>query len=302
MAVLTCEEHGSQPIRVGFTLVELLVVIAIIAMLVAILLPAVQSARESGRKTQCANNLRQIGIALKSYHSQYSKYPAGSQIPPRDVGLSWRVEILPYLELNSVYDEINPAAGPNGESLAPAKLGIPGFVCPSQGETPRNRCDYSGVMGTGTTKFVTEDNRACGWYATDGFLFPDSAVSDAHVKDGQSQTFAIGERVYFNRKSWVDGSDWVGSPARKSCVYSAKNAIWPINSQGTSGYFVGDQSVPPEQRKVLLNDLMFSSAHPQGTHFLLVDGSVHFVAENIDFTIYQAYATVAGGELSGSLQ
>lgn len=298
MTKMLCTKWNSEQNK-GFTLVELLVVVSIIAVLLAVLLPAVQTAREAGRKTQCANNLRQLGVALKGFHNQFSRYPSGTRIPAHGVGLSWRVETLPYLDQSDIYEDINPSLGPSGQSWAHAKTGIPSFICPSQGESPRHRCDYSGVMGTGKTKFPTDDDRVCGWYATDGFLFPDSQVMDAHVKDGLSNTFAIGERVYFNRKSWMDGSDWVGNPSQKSCVYAAKNASWPINSNGVlAGYFVGDPVASEDQRKVLLNDIMFGSAHPSGAHFLLIDGGVRFVDERIDMTLFQDLATIAGKEIT----
>jgi len=287
--------------RGAFTLAELLVVIAIIAMLMAILLPAVQASREVARKTQCVNKVRQIGIALKSFYSQFNHYPAGSRVPPRDVGLSWRVELLPYLDQGAIYEDINPSVGPNGQSWRHATTSLSELRCPSQADTARHRSDYAGVMGAGMSRFATEDNKACGSYFTDGFLFPNSEVTDAHIKDGLSNTLAVGERIYFNRKSWMDGSDWVGNPSKKSCVYAAKNIVWPLNSHGPqAGYFVGDPLAPNDQRKVLLNELMFGSAHAHGAHFLRGDGSAQFVNDDIEFTIYQDLSTIAGREVTST--
>ena len=111
----------SLPRRVAFTLVELLVVIAIIGILVALLLPAVQSAREAARRIQCANNLRQLGIALHTHHSAHGAFPTGAQIPdinqPQDAPanhgamLSWHARILPQLEEQALYDQIDWEAG-----------------------------------------------------------------------------------------------------------------------------------------------------------------------------------------------
>lgn len=287
--------------RNGFTLVELLVVIAVIAMLIAILLPAVQSARGAARRSICSNNLRQIGIALNSYHTTHSRFPAGSDVAPRDIGLSWRVHLLPYLEQQAIHGIIDPSVGPNGTAegwrFANAKISV--FVCPSHSSSQRNRSNYSGVMGAGTTRAATEDQTKCGSYFTDGLLFPDSAITEAHVKDGCSHSMAIAERVYFARNSWLYGSAWTESPAKRTCVYSSKNIVWPLNSQGSRvGYFVSDPEVDPPLRKVLMNDLMFGSDHPGGAYFQFVDGSVHFLDDAIDFTIYQNLATIAGGEIA----
>lgn len=286
----------------GFTLVELLVVITIIAMLIAILLPAIQSARGAARRSVCANNLRQIGVALAGFHATNSRYPAGSEVAPQGISIGWRVHLLPYLEQNAMYAALDPSAGPNG---APAgwkyaqNKEIAVFTCPANAGARANRANYSGVMGAGTSRTATEDQTKCGSFYTDGLMYPNSAITEAHVKDGGSNTMAIAERAYFTQKSWLYGSAWTGSPTKKTCVYAAKNVSWPLNSQGARvGFSVGDPAVEKPLRRVLLNDLMFGSDHAAGAYFQFADGSVHFINDTIDFTVYQALATIAGGEVN----
>ena len=297
--------RSGLPGNLGFTLVELLVVIAIIAMLVGILLPAIQSARSAARRTECSNNLKQIGIALNAHHAQFNQFPPGSNVPAQGIGLSWRVHILPFLELQSIYDEIDPSAGPTGDSDNSWKYAnreISLFTCPAHSTTTSWRSNYAGVMGAGKTRITTEDKQVCGDVFTDGMFFPNSEISTAHIKDGLSNTFAIAERSYEARFSWMNGSQQSGSSSKRSCVYSSKNVVWPLNSDGAqAGYYVGDKTVEESLRTVLMNDLMFGSEHPGGAFFLYGDGSVHFLDDAIDFTIYQAMATIAGREVVESL-
>lgn len=292
-------QSGKQ--RGAFTLVELMVIVAVIALLLGLLLPAVQSARDAARRTVCSNQLRQIGIAFNTFHTSNGQFPAGSDVAPRDIGLSWRVHLLPFLDQTSIYEVIDPSVGPNGTKAgwAYANSELPIFHCPSQSNATSNRADYSGVMGAGTTWAVTQDKTRCGSYATDGLLYPDSAVSGAHIKDGHSKTMATGERSYFVRNSWLYGSAWSEAPAKRTCVYSCKNVVWPLNSQGGDvGYFVADPEAEKPFRTIVMNDLMFGSEHRGGAFFQFVDGSVHFIDDSIDFTIYQELATIAGGEVS----
>jgi prepilin-type N-terminal cleavage/methylation domain-containing protein len=155
--------RGDRQNRRGFTLVELLIVIAIIGMLVSLLLPAVQAAREAARRTECANNLKQIGLALQAYHDARRGFPPGwLWAPPADQSggssWAWSVFILPYLERNSLYDELRVDDGsalvpPPGD---PRDTLLPMFVCPSDVGPDRNKwfrgyakSNYPGVNGTG---------------------------------------------------------------------------------------------------------------------------------------------------------
>ena len=304
------EEHNTRKsYSGGFTLVELLVVIAIIAMLVGILLPAVSSARESARRTQCSNHLRQIGIGILSYHSTNGQFPKGSAIATRKgrAGLSWNVYLLPFIEMHDIYDVIDPQ--PNGMAknllLATKAYEIPTYLCPSarpSRSTAHNslrESNYIGVTGAGRVEGTTvdlEDNE-CGDYFTDGILYPNSEVTIAHIKDGQSNTLMIGERFY-KAGDWTYGSHWEKRPDQGLCMNSTKNARWPINgSRDAFGYHPADEDAPEGAKRSPMNDMVFESDHSGGVNFVYADGHVDFATDDIALACFHDLATIAGGAL-----
>ena len=295
----------------GFTLVELLVVITIIGVLIALLLPAVQAAREAARRLQCQNHLKQIALALHSYHDANQVFPPSgliaNEIP--DHGLSWHVLVLPYLEQLGMYDQII-AMDPADFWLGPgAQQRMSGYICPSTPETPMAEypgqemnvsTNYYAIHGAGRNGHIkTLETVHCGNYYTDGIMYPNSATRIADIADGTSNTLLLGERIYEYR-DWTSGTWWVGSPDAKLCSYGAKNIRYPINTGPEDvGYYVNDQDAPPGAPKTLVfNDLMFGSFHSGGGHFAFADGSVHFIQETIDFSILQDLATINGGEIN----
>lgn len=277
----------------AFTLTELLVVIAIIGLLLALLLPAVQQARESARRGQCSNHLKQLGLALQNYHVAQQTFPAGGSICPRaaESGYSWRVFVLPYLEETPLYRDIdphaNPCGGPGSARAGATFLSV--LICPSDFDggagavNAKYASHYSGLTGAGRHgHFIDLDDR-CGDLYTDGILYPLSGVAIHEVVDGTSRTLLIGERLEL-LGVWTDGPFFAEHPSQDLCLVANRNVRWPINS--TRDLFA-DMGV---------NDTAFASRHPGGAQFGAADGSVRWLTESTDVTILQDLATRNGEE------
>jgi prepilin-type N-terminal cleavage/methylation domain-containing protein/prepilin-type processing-associated H-X9-DG protein len=194
--------------RRGFTLVELLVVIAIIGILVALLLPAVQAAREAARRSQCQNHLKQIGLAINNYHSVHNCFPPGrlrTVVDGQGRCFSTYAHLLPYLEANSLYQLIDFNANPDDPALNGTALGqtIPFFLCPSDSHKILQSNVVNGVivnsavhnypLNTGTTYPLSPRNP--GGVAVTGVFFENSTVGFRDLLDGSSQTVCISETV-----------------------------------------------------------------------------------------------------------
>jgi len=286
--------------RRAFTLVELLVVIAIIGILVALLLPAIQAAREAARRTECNNNLKQIGLALQNYHDTYRVLPPGGfRETNNGNALSWNVLVLPFMELPALYDEV--VFGVQGYSAAADSIAvemIDGYICPSApGSIQRHSTNsqyftahYYGIMGPegtnpagGTYSFDSSGTQ--GGYASQGVLTRGSNVGLRDVLDGTSNTFLAGEISWVKNdagdankgyRRWTRGCEGDASA-------STKNIKYEIRSVGYTA--VGN-----------FNDISFGSQHPGGCLFALCDGAVKFVSENVDMATYKATASRDGGE------
>jgi prepilin-type N-terminal cleavage/methylation domain-containing protein len=293
--------------RNAFTLVELLVVIAIIGILIALLLPAVQAAREAARRMSCSNNLKQIGLALHMYHDTQKRFPAGwmgfdpSTGQPHWFGLpgwGWASKILPYMEQGTVYKNLVHLNAPIADSInAEARLtAIPTFRCPS--DTGDNTFTLEGggpVVGTAVTPIELATSNYLGVFGTldyhdvcangtcegDGTFFLNRGVGLRDLSDGTSQTFIVGER-----SSKKAPATWLGvvtggehAPGRVCGV-----SLFPPNSEVEEEHYTHN----------------FSSRHPTGTHFLLGDGSVRLVPETIEEKVYHGLCTRGGGEVVGN--
>lgn len=300
--------------RAAFTLVELLVVVAIIGVLIALLLPAVQAAREAARRSVCRNNEKQLGLALQAYHAAQRRFPPGARMhaQPGKKSIGWQVLVLPYQEQRPLYDEISPD-NEGGAVRHSTDRTVPTYFCPSA-EPPTDKAsdiesaNYVGVAGAGQQR---EDwpleEMACGIVATDGVLHLRSDVSAGDVTDGTSNSLMVGERTIVDTTEWWTlGASWYrrnGSSAPDSvCVAASKHVVWPINVLESGRVaWIRDRDAPAVLRKVLGNELAFGSEHPGGAHFLLADGSVHFLDESLDLNVYRNLATRAGGEVDAAI-
>ncbi|MEX1039747.1 MAG: DUF1559 domain-containing protein [Pirellulaceae bacterium] len=307
--------------RFGFTLVELLVVIAIIGVLVALLLPAVQQAREAARRMTCQNKLKQLALAIHNYHDTFNSFPSGGisnvsiqasdfcSKAPGSGGFSfsqapWTVLILPFIEEGPRYDAFDLRAGiisiqddasfGNGNAANRAQwlLNNEKYQCPSDpysNETTR-RNNYFGVQG-GETAFCSNSGGARVWNK-DGLIFHNAKVGFRDAIDGSSNVFLLGESIYQTTEesntiaqysTWAS-SDWprsVGMPSQ------AASAVLPINSQE-----------PPSAVNGITWDISsrtFGSFHPGGCLFAMGDASVHFIPETIDLITYRTLAKRADG-------
>jgi prepilin-type N-terminal cleavage/methylation domain-containing protein/prepilin-type processing-associated H-X9-DG protein len=329
--------------RSAFTLIELLVVIAIIATLIALLVPAVQKVREAAARTQCTNNLKQIGLALHSYHDANRKFPAGyidgntnpTSTPDNDVGpgWGWASFLLPYLEQNSVYSQINfkQAVGTGVHAqISQQPLAI--FQCPSdpyQQAIPVYDSTFSSPIAVvaagnyvgcngweecfnnagGAGQGGGSDGLAGGLgKAGDGLFYRNSQNRIADVTDGLSNTVFVGERSGDHAPS-----TWTGAVAGGRCpAWMAGQA--PYSPPPGPAYDNADfgealvlahcnaTHVPSADFPIYDPDVFYSMHTGKGANFLFGDGSVHFLASSINPNTYQYLATIAGGEVSNDWQ
>jgi prepilin-type N-terminal cleavage/methylation domain-containing protein len=286
----------------AFTLVELLVVITIIGMLIALLLPAVQAAREAARRMQCSNNLKQIGLALHLYHGSNNILPAGWRAyqptthlpdPLNEPGWGWAACILPFVEQNNLANSMihfdQSIASPANIEIA--KTVLPLYRCPSD-DSPATfewipdeaggvsipqlaTANYIGVFGTQDVHECGTAAFSCKQCISNGAFYHNSGLRFADFRDGLSQTFVVGERT-----ADLDHSTWIGAPPGDAC---------------SPGLVVGTATDAPNSTEADKHN--FGSRHSAGTHFLLGDGSVHLISQYIDATIYHGLCTPAGDEV-----
>lgn len=319
--------HGRQ-LSAGFTLVELLVVIAIIGILVALLLPAVQAAREAARRMSCSNNLKNLVLAAHNYHNAYKMFPSSATLA-KDTGSSpgLHVLLLPYIEEEALSQQVQEVFRKSG-NIDPIgtlrEVGLALLWCPSSDITifhdytteGHATSTYFGVTGAGRNGYYYAgpkhgggtglEKSHCGDVDTDGVFYPYGTVKISEITDGTSQTLAIGERIY-QLRSFFTGAFYSGvqdppnfRPGEKICSHAAKNMRWGISSpeQSEAGYYVQGFDAPPGAKKDLkFNDMYWGSEHPGGAQFAFADGSVQLIREDINLTVIRNLATRNGEEI-----
>jgi prepilin-type N-terminal cleavage/methylation domain-containing protein/prepilin-type processing-associated H-X9-DG protein len=295
--------------RRAFTLVELLVVIAVIGILIAILLPAVQAAREAARRSQCSNNLKQLGIALISYHDSQRAFPAG-YISNFDAsgndtgpGWGWAALMLPQIEQGNLYNSINfklPIEAPSNTARLQA---IPTLLCPSDEVEPYWNAESRDASGNPTgvicqlapANYVAVYGTSDPGVDGDGMFYRNSGVAFKDITDGSANTIALGERSHR-----LGEAAWAGSVTG--------TMLFPDPSEGevgkprlelASGMVLGHVGLGngPNSPNSEINQ--FYSLHNQGVEFVFADGHVKFIPDTIDYQVYRAMATIAGGEPAG---
>lgn len=320
----------------AFTLVELLVVIAIIGVLVALLLPAVQAAREAARRARCSNNLKQIGLALQLYHGTYEVLPIGARM---NLGELWSGYTLPFIEESKSWERVvtDTSDGnwdmqcafprplpPDWKKAANAKIlalstAFPFYRCPSMSgpehvldtssddwQIPeRAPCSYLGVASGVWTQdeyglTPTGVKVDLSMIGLDGVIFSDSGISFANVSDGLSTTFMVGEASHWEPKDYDTREPTIAAGPRAG--NPGRIDHWHTCSDCVD--IGNDASEALGSTGVRMNEtdpkkeaeLAFGSRHPGGCNFVLCDGSVHFVSESIDASTYSALGSRSDGK------
>ena len=296
--------------RTAFTLIELLVVIAIIAILIGLLLPAVQQVRAAAARTQCTNNLKQIGLALHGYHDRTGSLPPGyadrNSDPNSDAtldqgpGWGWASFLLPDLEQTTVFNRIdfNQTVG-----VKPVcQTVLPVFLCPSDERLPTftvygtnavvAQGNYVGCNGTLETSPHPGNNT--------GVFQRNSHYRLTDVTDGLSNTIFVGERSTNHALATWTGAVPGGQVPALMAPGPPPND--PFSQAETAQALVlahGNRTHVPSADMPIWDADTFYSKHPSGANFLFGDGSVHFLGSTINGVAYENLCTRAGGEVSG---
>lgn len=312
----------------AFTLVELLVVIAIIGILVALLLPAVQSARESARRLDCLNRLRQVGLAAHNYHSTYQRFPNHGDA---ETGLSSQAHLLSFMEDQATRDLVVPKTHWRSQPEVVLRTPLPFLKCPSQEEIE----DTAGYGWGGSPDWTEPTNLRCHYFAIfgakpdscggrggslDNLPFPDNTyemhrcsldpTSDGGVATNGAMQFGEGvpikkildgtsNTLLFAEVSWDAGVNmtWLAANAsfdeNYAWLYNAKNLTNPINEvafpRTWAGHDGGEGIVP-------YHDVSIGSKHPGGCNALMADGSGRFLVESIELASLRALGSRASGD------
>jgi prepilin-type N-terminal cleavage/methylation domain-containing protein/prepilin-type processing-associated H-X9-DG protein len=306
--------------RVGFTLIELLVVIAIIAVLIGLLVPAVQKVREAGNRASCENNLHQIGLGVTNYATANnnrlppSRTTGTGTAPPNPYQHSWTAALLPYIEQTNSFNLYNYKANWNDPSNYTAvRTYLKVFNCPSTPTQPRadgtieaapSAGDYHAINAikcfVGINCFgyampqcnvpnpppsVVDDPRLV------GAMRRDQTTPFTAIVDGTSSTILVAEDA--GRPAFYNANRTVFDPIGKEGGWADPNGAFSIDGANADG------SVPGQCSMNCSNNSEMYSFHPSGANVVFADGSVHFLSSNLDLCVLAALATRAGGEPVG---
>jgi len=322
--------------RRGFTLVELLVVIAIIGILVALLLPAVQSAREAARRTQCTNNLKQVGLAMHNYESALKHLPPGWNMQvfgSQDAEKTWVVYVMPYVEEGNAAALDTGVFGFSGTNVALLATQLPSFmVCPSNGPVPlfdntptwanflNARGNYAGNNGFGPmTENSPDENKLPRPHGGQpGVLYMNSNLKLSKIADGTSKTALASELITVEDRNdhrgvmyYPEGAFYHHGRVTNGALPNATlTAILPNTSTQDrirNPWCFNLRPPAPciavfqywNQRQVVM---AARSYHPGGVNMLTCDSSVHFVPDTVDSDVWLGFGSPTGGEsLEGDL-
>ena len=292
--------------RVGLTLIELLVVVAIIGILIALLLPAIQAAREAARRGECTNRLKQIGLALVNYHDAFQVFPpgyvsavdkSGEEVGP---GWGWAAMLLPQMEQPAIHKVIHfdlPIEHPqNGIRVAV----ISSYLCPSDDTQPYWKAESRDESGN-TLQEICEvgPSNYVGMYGLsdpgpdgEGMFFRNSKIRFRDLTDGTAQTISVGERSHR-----LGEAAWSGA-VTGSILFpdDDEGEIAKLELEGSAGMVLGHagRKHGPGDPRSEINQ--FYSFHGAGVNFLFADGHVSFLSSSLDYDVYHALATRAGRE------
>jgi prepilin-type N-terminal cleavage/methylation domain-containing protein/prepilin-type processing-associated H-X9-DG protein len=287
--VMHCSLRRTRPLRPGFTLIELLVVIAIIAVLIGLLLPAVQKVREAANRMKCQNNLKQMGLGLHGYHGANGYFPPAFTATGYNSGPGWGTFLLPHIEQEALSRQVPQGAPFWGTTRAISTTADGGqtplkiFRCPSDTGPILNAdqghfavSNYRATCGTMTSIFDTPSADL------GGIMYQNSRIRFADVTDGTSNTFMIGEGRYgvprrvstgntLSSALWCGMSGTYAVPGLFSIYVWIDNVMWATGGDRTWGRDYVDEA--------------YNSNHANSVQFLFADGSVHGLAANIDPTL-----------------
>ena len=292
----------------AFTLIELLVVISIIGVLVTLLLPAVQGAREAARRAQCVNNLKQTGLALHNYEGVHQTLPSGyvsnftAKGDDTGPGWGWGAMILPQLEQPAAYASANFSAGVEVAANRTARLVVIGaYLCPSDRITPSwPAVDRDLLTGTAvreicriaSSNYVGMNGVSEPGPDGEGVLFRNSRVAYRDITDGLSQTLVVGERSHF-----LGPATWAGSVTGALLYDADGDRVGTPTIETGPGMVLGHsgEGAGPGANRSEPNQ--FYSLHAgRGVNFLFADGHVAFLKSTMNYAAYKALSTRGGGE------